>query len=147
MSPRKAPAPAPRPKTPTGLARDVWSYAAFSEALRALAEEAPPRTSLRQMLAFAMMVEREAMGHETIVSELRELAGSDKEGQPILGQAIGRSYLLLTAPSDQAPDGLGWIELEPDPSDARRKVIRLTPKGEAMARRVRTALARLKDSP
>ncbi|MBU4196652.1 MAG: hypothetical protein KJ911_07865 [Alphaproteobacteria bacterium] len=139
MARRVAPASASiKPKA--SLLRDSWSYTRMAQAMIVLAREIPLRTSLRQVLAFVLIAEKNSLGHEVIVADLAGLAGDDANGQPIFGQSINRSYQALLAPTDKEPDGLDWIVQEPHPSDARRKVLRLTQKGEAVARKLAAAL-------
>lgn len=129
------------PRQPkASLLRDSWSYTRMAQAMIVLAREIPLRTSLRQVLAFVLIAEKVSLGHEVIVADLAGLAGDDSSGAPIFGASINRSYQVLLAPSAKEPDGLGWIAQEPHPSDARRKVLRLTEKGEAVARKLAAAL-------
>lgn len=137
MARRQAPAAAPKLLTPpAGLLKDVWTYGQLGQAMLFLAKQIPQRTSLRQTLAFIFVVEKIAMGHEVVVSDLASIAGDDVHGQPVFGQSINRSHQLLLAPTERDPDGLDWLYTEPDPADARRKILRLTPKGMEVAKKV-----------
>ncbi|WP_312490972.1 hypothetical protein [Brevundimonas sp.] len=128
---------------PSRIKEGAGSYMAFAKTLQIIAAKIPARTSLRQIYAFALIVEANSLGKSIIVSDLKEIAGDDDTGEPIFGQSIGRSYQLLMEPTKRDPDGLGWIKLETDEDDNRRKIVRLTEKGEAIAghihRTIRTA--------
>jgi hypothetical protein len=128
-------------KAPSRLKEGAGQFMALSKALQVIAYEIPPRTSLRQIYAFALIVEANSLGKSIIISDLKEIAGADNTGEPIFGQSIGRSYQLLMEPTKRDPDGLGWIKLETDEDDQRRKVIRLTEKGEAIANQLRRTVA------
>lgn len=139
MARRTAPVPTTiKPKA--SLLRDSWTYTRMAQAMIVLAREIPLRTSLRQVLAFVLIAEKASLGHEVIVADLAGLAGDDSSGQPIFGPSINRSYQVLLAPTDKEPDALDWIVQLPHPTDARRKVLRLTPTGEAVARKLAAAL-------
>lgn len=126
---------------PSRLKEGAGQFMALAKALQIIAYEIPPRTSLRQIYAFALIVEANSLGKSIIISDLKEIAGADNTGEPIFGQSIGRSYQLLMEPTKRDPDGLGWIKLETDEDDQRRKVIRLTEKGEAIANQLRRTVA------
>jgi len=128
-------------KAPSRLKEGAGQFMALAKALQIIAYEIPPRTSLRQIYAFALIVEANSLGKSIIISDLKEIAGADNTGEPIFGQSIGRSYQLLMEPTKRDPDGLGWIKLETDEDDQRRKVIRLTEKGEAIANQLRRTVA------
>lgn len=125
---------------PSRLKEGVSQFEAFAKVLQIIATEIPARTSLRQVYAFALIVEANSLGKAIIVSDLKDIAGADKAGEPIFGQSIGRSYQLLMEPTKRDPDGLGWIKLETDEDDQRRKIVRLTPKGETIADHIRRTL-------
>lgn len=125
---------------PSRLKEGAGEFMAFAKALQIIATEIPARTSLRQVYAFALIVEANSLGKSIIVSDLKEIAGADNTGEPIFGQSIGRSYQLLMEPTKRDPDGLGWIKLETDEDDQRRKIVRLTNKGEAIANHIRRTL-------
>lgn len=117
------------------LANDVVALAQIGGVLEQLAKALPSRVSVRQAFAFLIMAERIAGGHDIIVSDLRELGGTDAYGNPVFDASIGRSYqLLMDEPSKDYPEPMGWLRLEPDPNDKRRKLLRMTAKGEAMAK-------------
>lgn len=119
----------------SALANDVTTLAQIGGVLEQLAKAMPSRVSVRQAYAFLIVAERLAGGHDIIVSDLREIGGTDAWGKPVFDASIGRSYqLFLDEPSRDYPEPLGWLRLEPDPNDKRRKLLRMTAKGEAMAR-------------
>lgn len=122
------------------LKSEAWTFAKMSEALRFLALELPATSTLRQVLTFSMVLEKISMGHDTIIAEIRDQAGKDNKGMDLLGQSIGRSYQVFLEPTKRDPDRLGWLTLETDEDDNRRKVLRLTAKGKAIALKVAKAL-------
>lgn len=126
------------------LKSGVNEFSALSWMFQMFARKVPHRTSMRQVYAFSLILESLANGREIIVADLKELAGDDDNGEPIFGQSIGRSYQLLMEPTKRDPDSLGWIALETDENDNRRKLVRLTEKGEAMARNIRGYMSGVK---
>ncbi|WP_292046111.1 MULTISPECIES: hypothetical protein [unclassified Brevundimonas] len=116
------------------LKSGVNQFSAASWMFQMFAQKVPQRTSMRQIYAFTLVLEALSNGREIIVSDLKELAGDDEKGEPIFGQSIGRSYQLLMEPTKRDPDGLGWIRLETDENDQRRKLVRLTEEGVKIAR-------------
>lgn len=126
---------------PSRLKEGAGEFMALAKALQILVHEIPARTSLRQVYAFVLIVEANSLGKSIIISDLKEIAGADNTGEPIFGQSIGRSYQLLMEPTKRDPDGLGWIKLETDEDDQRRKIVRLTEKGEAIANHLRRTVA------
>lgn len=114
------------------------SAAAFENlaaALQILSEACPPRMSVRQVLAFAIIAYGNAMGKKLSLADVREAAG---EG---LGQSIEKTIWAFFEPSPKEPDGLGWLEQEADPDDARRKYLILTDKGRYIVNEMTRALA------
>lgn len=127
----------------------AWTFSTFSAALQKLAQELPPRVTLRQMLTFAMIVEEVSMGRNITIAHVREKAGADKHGDELLGQSIGRSYQLFLKPTKKEPDALGWAYVEENEDDRREKFLRLTPEGEAVAIKIASYLKspKPKDKP
>lgn len=125
---------------PSRIKEGATQFMALAKALQIIATKIPARTSLRQVYAFMLIVEANSLGKSIIISDLKEIAGADNSGEPIFGQSIGRSYQLLMEPTKRDPDGLGWIKLETDEDDQRRKIVRLTPTGEAIADQLRRTL-------
>lgn len=111
----------------------VWTFTLFAAALQELASELPPRVTVRQLLTFAMIVEEVGMGRNSTIAHIREKAGSDKHGEELIGQSIGRSYQLFLKPTKKEPDALGWAYVEENEDDRREKFLRLAPEGEAVA--------------
>lgn len=119
------------------LANDVVALAQIGGVLELLAKSMPSRVSVRQAFAFLIMSERLAGGHDIIVSDLREIGGTDAWGKQVFDASIGRSYqLFMDEPSRDYPEPLGWLRLETDPNDKRRKLLRMTDQGEAMAKKL-----------
>ncbi|WOB78465.1 hypothetical protein [Brevundimonas nasdae] len=99
-------------------------------AVTRLVEDSEPRTSGRQLLAFLAVAQAEADGKSITLSDIRDMEGS--RGQIIIGQSIAQTFAMLLDPSDREPRGLGWVRQEVDPSDNRRKYLKLTDKGRAL---------------
>ncbi|MFN3558931.1 MAG: hypothetical protein ACK4UQ_06550 [Brevundimonas sp.] len=99
-------------------------------AVARLVEQSEPRTSGRQILAFLAVAQAEADGKSIMLSDIRDIEGSD--GQPIIGQSIAQTFAMLLDPSEREPRGLGWVRQEVDPDDRRRKYLKLTDKGRAV---------------
>ncbi|WP_313012509.1 phage terminase large subunit [Brevundimonas sp.] len=114
----------------------VWTFTTFALAVQELARELPPRVTLRQLLTFALIVEEVSMGRDVTIAEIRKKAGSDKLGEELLGQSIGRSYQLFLKPTKKEPDALGWAYVEENENDRREKFLRLTPEGEEVALKI-----------
>jgi len=122
------------------LLADAWTFAQMSTALTLLAKELPATSTLRQVLTFAMIVEKIAMGSSPTMTEIKEASGKDNRGSDLIPDSMGRSYQVFLEPTDRDPDRLGWLLLETDAADNRRKMLRLTKKGEAIAVKVAKAL-------
>lgn len=104
----------------------------------AFAREVPTRTSIRQILAFMIIVDQIGKGHEVSVSDIKRIGGKDASGDWVFGQSIGRSYeLLMTRVKNPRTkkwsEGLGWVELTQADDDRRRKIFSLTKEGRRMA--------------
>lgn len=127
---------APRESAMPTIKSEAWTFTLFSAALQELANELPNRVTIRQVLAFAMILEEVSLGKSTTIADLRTKAGSDKRGDAVLGQSIGRTYQIFLAPSKKEPDGLGWVEVEENEDDRRQKFLRLTKEGEGIALRI-----------
>lgn len=113
---------------------DKKSIRAVEGVYRALAtvvEDSQPRTSARQILAFLAVVQADARGTSIMLSDIRDIEGRD--GKPIIGQSIQQTFAMLLEPSDREPNGLGWVTQEVDEDDRRRKYLKLTDKGRAVA--------------
>lgn len=131
---------APRESIMPTIKSEAWTFCQFSTALEALAFELPNRVTIRQVLVFSLIAEKAAMGMDVTIAELREKAGADRHGNDLLGQSIGRSYQVFLEPTKRDPDALGWARIEEDENDRRRKLLRLTKEGEAIALKVAKAL-------
>lgn len=115
------------------ITSEAWTFSLFTTAILELANELPNRVTIRQLLAFAMILEEVSLGRSTTIKGLRTKAGNDKRGAEVLGQSIGRTYQIFLAPTRKEPDGLGWLYVEENESDRREKFLRLTKEGEAVA--------------
>jgi len=118
------------------LTSEAWTFSQFSAALQGLAYALPNRVTIRQLLVFAMIMESVSLGQSVTIAELRAKAGSDNQGDDLLGQSIGRSYQVFCQPTKKEPDNLGWVEVVENEDDRRQKFLRLTKEGEAIALRI-----------
>lgn len=119
---------------------EASTFSKLSTTLGELAYALPNRVTIRQLLVFAMIVEEVSLGRSVTIAELRAKAGSDKSGDDLLGQSIGRSYQLFGQPTKKEPDNLGWVTVEENEDDRRQKFLRLTKEGEAIALRIARSL-------
>ena len=122
------------------LLSHAWTFGQMSTALTLLAKELPATSTLRQVLTFAMIVERISLGQQPTMTEIKEASDKDARGSDLIPDSMGRSYQVFLEPTSRDPDRLGWLTLETDEADNRRKMLRLTKKGEAMAVKVAKAL-------
>lgn len=115
-----------------GLALHVRDLRNFSTALIALAEQAPERTTVAQMVFFLLAGMADAAGKPATFTELKEAAGDS------INRSLHTTYkLFLDRPQtrsdyDSKRQGLGWLTREIDPRDNRRNYLRLTPKGRSV---------------
>lgn len=118
-------------KTPTANPSDLAERSSEMWArLNSMAQATPSRTSLRQVLAFITLGREITQGRDVTIADLANINGAGDDGKPIFDASIGRSYgLFLDRPTKDYPEPLGWITLEEDPADRRRKLVRLTKKG------------------
>lgn len=114
------------------------SAAAFenlTETIFVFSSLVPARTSIRQVMAFAIIAQKNAMGSAVSLTDVREIAGE------ALGQSIERTIQQFFAPTVRDPDALGWLEQEEDPYDRRKKYLKLTDKGVEVVNAITTALS------
>lgn len=135
---RKKEATRARSKRPEGslklLPGSAAAFGHLAAAVQVVAEAAPARMSIRQVLAFTIVAYANAMGRRITLSEVRELAGD------ALGQGIERSIAGFFAPTKREPDALGWLEQEPDEDDRRKKYLVLTERGRYVVNEITRAL-------
>ncbi len=122
------------------LGRHRATLAQFTKALRVINSELPTRFTTRQLLALAMIAEAHSEGRMVTITDLREQGGATKDGSPIIGQAIVKSYPQFQAPTKRDPDALGWVYEDYDEDDRRLKYVRMSDAGEAVFERVAEAL-------
>lgn len=125
----------PRAASEPLLPGSAVAFERFAEALNILSLAVPPRVSVRQLLAFAIVANANAMGRSITLSEVREIAGD------AIGQSIDRTIQQFFPPTRQDPDGLGWIEQELDLDDRRKKYLKLTAMGRYVVNEMTRALA------
>ncbi|MGZ9157619.1 MAG: hypothetical protein ACXW36_02000 [Nitrospira sp.] len=114
--------------------------AGWTNAVRVISEQVPPRTTVRQILAFAYVAQAHAAGRRVTVTDMRMLAGEAGEGTGAIGVSIARTYQVFLPPTKKEPDALGWMTQEADEDDRRKRYLVLTILGAQMAGRVLEAL-------
>lgn len=94
----------------------------------------PARVSVRQLLAFLIVANANAMGRSITLGEVRELAGD------AMGQSIERTINNFFPPTKRDPEQLGWIEQVMDDDDRRRKYLVLTQEGRRVMNELSMAM-------
>jgi hypothetical protein len=123
----------PRSRTRKRIEKtDIVDASFIFEALASAAPKMEARTSVRQLFAFMAVVRAEAMGQSLLLSDIRKIEDPET-GESIVGQSIQQTFAMLLEPSDREPRALGWVTQETDPDDKRRKFLKLTDKGHAVA--------------
>lgn len=106
----------------------------FSTALITAAELAPDRMTMAQLTFFLFAAMADLRGTPATFSEIRDAAG------PRMRKSLHTTYKILldgNRRSDRADTpGVGWLRREEDPSDNRRKFLRLTDRGRGIVRAI-----------
>lgn len=123
-----------RADSPSLNPRSADAFEHLAGAVNLLALAAPHRLSLKQMLAFTIIAQANAMGRSITITEVREIAGET------LGQGIERQIGTFFEPCKQEPDAVGWLRQEIDEDDRRRKYLKLTDKGLRLVNEMTKAL-------
>ena len=127
MNTDEAPSPSPKQLQPAELR-------SFSAALITVAELAPDRMTMSQMAFFLFAAMADLRGTPQTFSEIRDAAG------PQIRKSLHTTYKILldgSRRSDRADTpGVGWLRREEDPSDNRRKFLRLTDRGRDIVRAI-----------
>lgn len=101
-----------------------------SEALGALAELLPERTSLSQILFFLHAARADMLGKPKRFSDIKEDLGDR------INRSLHTTYKLFLSDGNlregARQPGLGWLYTEANPQDLREKFIRLTPAGKKL---------------
>lgn len=110
----------------------------FSAGLLVLGEVAPERMTLSQSAFFLMAAMADATGRKSTYTEIKEAVG------PALHRSLHTTYRVLLDEGRNTAKGrepgLGWLRRETDPSDNRRKYLRLTAKGRRVLDQLGLAL-------
>jgi len=122
------------------LLTHAWTFTQMSSAITLLAKELPATSTIRQALTFFMIVERISLGQTPTMTEIKQASDKDKGGTDLIPDSMGRSYQVFLEPTPRDPDRLGWLALETDAADNRRKMLRLTKAGEAISLKIAKAL-------
>lgn len=116
-------------------AQSISALRNFSAGLIALAEQAPRNLTTAQLAFFMTAALADEAGVASTFTDIKEAVG------PAVGRTLHTTYKVFLSEGrlreGQRIEGLGWLELEVDPTDNRRKFLRLTKKG----RRVIDAVA------
>lgn len=130
-----------KPRTPkAGLMQSAAELTDFSTGLIRLAELSPRTLTLGQMTFFLIAAMSDLRGRSTTFTEIRDTVG------PVIGNSLHTTYKVFLdergTRSDQtsAPTRLGWLLREEDPTDNRRKFLRLTNKGREVMDELSAAL-------
>ncbi|MGZ8408491.1 MAG: hypothetical protein ACXWVS_00985 [Hyphomicrobium sp.] len=102
------------------------------QALASVVPQMESRTTVRQLFAFLAVARAEATGNTILLNDIR-LIEDPATGQSIVGQSIRQTFAMLLVASEREPRGLGWVTQETDPDDKRRKFLKLTEEGCAVA--------------
>lgn len=98
----------------------------LSLALSVIAEHAPDRMTLPQVLFFIEAARADLAGKQPTFSTIKNcLCGS-------FNKSLHTTYRILLEPSRAFPQGLGWLVAEQNPEDLREKHLRLTESGRSM---------------
>lgn len=98
----------------------------FSSGLLALAELGPERMTVAQTTFFMFAGLADLAGKPATFTELRDLIG------PVMSKSLHTTYKLFLGEEgrdSKRQAALGWLMRETDPSDNRRKYLRLTKEG------------------
>lgn len=136
--------PPTNPTTPKSEKRDelfasVKDLASLSAAFLYLAEAGNDRLTINQTAFFLLVAAADARGHALTLKEIMDAT----EG--VIGRSVQNTYKVLLEADGRHPKtmtALGWLTREPDPDDERRKYLRLTKKGRAVAKGALLALGR-----
>ena len=112
----------------TDYRRDLMAIAGAFRAMREIGEDMPPHRA-RILLALA---QRPNM-------TMQELA----DGAGVTLGSISRNLMALGEKDRHGNPGLRLVETVPDPHEPRRKIARLTPKGQGAVNRMLAPLAAL----
>lgn len=104
----------------------------FAVPLIRAAELAPDRLTLGQLAFFIYAGMADLSGHPATFTEIRDIAGER------INKSLHTTYKVLlegSRRSDRAnTPGVGWLYREMDPTDNRRKLLRLTRTGDEILR-------------
>lgn len=113
-------------QTSASLITHVGELKSFSSGLLALTELGPERMSLAQATFFLFAGIADLAGRPATFTELRDLIG------PTMSKSLHTTYKVFLGAKDREAkrqQALDWIMRETDPTDNRRKYLRLTVKG------------------
>ena len=108
------------------MASDHNILLAWSRGTAYLATLTPNRLSTAQLLIFALAATCDRAGQPATFSTIREALGD------VAGGSVKTTYTIFFKATASRPDGLGWLDREACPLDARIKYLRLSPKGRGV---------------
>lgn len=118
------------------LKKHIGDLANLSAAMMVMAEMAPERMSVSQMIFFLAAGAADIAGKRPTYSEVREALGED------INRTLHTTYRVVLKPSRVYPKALGWLDREQNPADNREWFLKLTPKGREVIMEVLRALGR-----
>lgn len=128
-----------QPTTMNGsLIKHVRPLKDFSAGLLTLATLAPDRLTAAQLTFFMLAGIADIYGHPTTFTEIRETTGER------IGKSLHTTYKVFLDDKNRDPRrqlALGWLLRETDPSDNRRKYLRLTKEGRKVMSEVINAIS------
>lgn len=108
--------------TQAWLKRRSGTLSRSSLAVLTLTERVPERLSLPQISFFLIAATADVADNPFTFSDVHELLGEK-------GDSVRSTYGIFLAPSRRFPEALAWLAQEIDPSDRRKKYLRLTNEG------------------
>lgn len=119
------------------LIEHVGELMSFSSGLLLLAEMGPDRMTAAQSTFFMYAGLADLYGRPATFTELREKLG------PVMSRSLHTTYKLFLGDEgrdNKRAQALGWLYRETDPSDNRRKYLRLTKEGRFVMEKVVKAI-------
>jgi len=127
--------------TNRSLYKRVSELSGSSAFLLYLADVGSDRLSLTQASFFMLAATADAAGRPATRTALMDANPMAFRG------SIRNSYRQLLKPTRRYPKGLGWLETEENPNDAREQFLRLTDEGKSVVLGALLALDPLNSSP
>lgn len=107
---------------------------ALSAGMMVMAEMAPHRMTLSQVIFFVTAGASIAAGKPTTYTDVKKLLGEE------INRSLAQTYRVLFEPSRHYPKALQWMTRETNPADNRQKFFQLTPQGRHVLSEVLKAM-------